>query len=85
MIVNQSAPRETVAETIARFNREMNNPELMAARLEEVRQRVAVYERQFGIPSADIHAAIDRGELIETWEVCGWIMDYESLLRVEER
>jgi hypothetical protein len=82
---SEAKPRQTVAEIIARLEREANDPILVAARLQELRDRVAAYERQFGLPSSEIHAAIDRGDLIETWEVCGWIMDYESLLRAESR
>ncbi|MBA3413826.1 MAG: hypothetical protein H0U10_01190 [Chloroflexia bacterium] len=83
MVTKRSESKETVEQTVARLYREMADPVLMAARLEEVRNRVAAYEREFGIPSSDIHAAIDRGDLVETWEVCGWIFDYESLLEDE--
>ncbi len=83
MVTKRSESKETVEETVARLYREMADPVLMAARLEQLRSRVAAYEREFGLPSADIHAAIDRGDLIETNEVCSWIMDYESLVRAE--
>lgn len=85
MALKRTAPKETVEETVARLYRELNDPVLMAARLEELGDRVAAYERQFGMPSSEIHAAIDRGDLVETLEVCKWIMDYESLLRAESR
>jgi len=79
----EAKPRETVAELVARLEREANDPVQMAARLQALRDRVAACERQFGLPSSEIHAAIDRGDLIETWEVCRWIMEYESLLRAD--
>ncbi len=85
MVTKRSEAKETVEQTVARLSREMADPVLMAARFEQLRNRVAAYEREFGLPSADIHGAIDRGDLVETWEVCKWIMDYESLLRAETR
>lgn len=49
----------------------------------EVETRVRAYEARFGLPSSEIHAAIDRGDLVETWEVCRWIIAYESLVGAE--
>lgn len=84
MAIQRSAQRETVAEMIARAEREANDPVLVAARLQELRDRVAAYEREFGMPSTEIHAAIDRGDLIETNEVCSWILAYHRLVRVDQ-
>jgi hypothetical protein len=50
-----------------------------------LRARIAAYERQFGLPSSKIHAAINAGSLQETREVCDWIMDYELLERVQSQ
>lgn len=44
--------------------------------------RVQAMEHQHGIASADIHAAIEAGEIRETLDVCNWIMDYEILKRL---
>ncbi|HET9661464.1 MAG TPA: hypothetical protein VFP05_14095 [Thermomicrobiales bacterium] len=41
--------------------------------------RVLAYEAQFGIPSSEIHEAIDDGRLRETFDVTKWIMDFEML------
>jgi hypothetical protein len=46
----------------------------------ELRRRVLDYEEQFGIPSSEIHEAIDDGRLKETIEVTHWIFDYEMLI-----
>lgn len=46
-----------------------------------LRSRVLAYEEQFGIPSSDVHEAIDDGRLQETLEVCKWIIDFERLTR----
>jgi hypothetical protein len=50
--------------------------------LESVREleaRVLAYEQQFGIPSSEVHEAIDSGRLQETLEVCNWLIDIEVL------
>ena len=44
-----------------------------------LRSRVLAYEEQFGIPSSDVHDAIEDGRLQETLEVCEWIIDFERL------
>lgn len=44
-----------------------------------LRRRVRAYEEQFGIPSDEVHEAIEDGRLQETLEVCDWIMDIELL------
>ncbi len=58
---------------------------LLAAdeRRAELEARVKGYERQFGIGSDSIHAAIERGDLKETHEVCRWIIDYDLLRRTQ--
>jgi hypothetical protein len=47
--------------------------------LAALRSRVLAYEEQFGIPSSEVHEAIEDGRLQETLEVCDWIMDIEIL------
>jgi hypothetical protein len=36
-------------------------------------------------PSADTHAAIDQGDLVETFDVCRWMFAADSLVRAESR
>ena len=81
--INPFDPSVPIEDRVAELLRNMDDPEVVAASMQRLRERVAAYERQYGIPSAEVHAAIDRGDLIETWEVCGWIFDYESLVRAE--
>lgn len=50
---------------------------------EELRQIVASYEARFGLSSADIHEAIEAGELDEDRDVGDWIFQYSLLCRVE--
>lgn len=51
--------------------------------LERLRARVEGFERRYGIPSAEVHAAIEAGRLRETDEVCDWILD-DELVRAAE-
>ncbi len=52
-----------------------------ARTVEQLRGRVYACEVKFNVRSSDIHQAIDSGELVETSEVCRWIMDYDMLVR----
>ncbi len=47
----------------------------------ELATQIKMYETKYGIKSRSIHAAIERGHLRETQEVCRWIMDYDLLKR----
>ena len=48
----------------------------------ELRARLSDYERRFGISTADVHAAIDRGDLHESHDVCRWLIDADLLARI---
>ena len=50
-------------------------------RRSELERRIKAYESRYGIKSRSVHAAIDRGDLKETHDVCRWIMDYDLLRR----
>lgn len=71
--------RQNPEELAAALLRERETLLEQQAEIVALQARVAAYEQKFGIPSAWIHDAIDRGELIETLEVCDWIMDVEQL------
>lgn len=47
----------------------------------DIESRVKRYEARYGIASAAVHAAIDRGELTEDQDVCRWLIDYDRLKR----
>lgn len=53
----------------------------IAHQQDALRQRIRAYEDRCQIRSDEVHAAIDSGRLVETEEVCDWIMDYELLQR----
>lgn len=49
--------------------------------LRQIMVRVQAMEARYRIASADIHDAIEAGTILETFDVCNWIMDYEILKR----
>ncbi len=49
----------------------------------ELEAQVLAYEKKYGIPTSDVHDAIEDGRLIETEEVCDWILDSEMLARAK--
>ena len=55
--------------------------QISRARRGAIAERVKQYEAKYGIKSRSIHAAINRGQLKETHEICRWIMDYDLLRR----
>lgn len=69
---------------IAKIEAQLLDHEEQLRNVERLRERVRKYEQQFGIASADIHRAIDEGRLRETQDVCDWIIDYDSLVRIGE-
>ena len=48
-----------------------------------LRLRIAANEARFGIASSELHQAIDDGRIVETSEVCDWLIDIELLTRIE--
>jgi predicted transcriptional regulator len=49
----------------------------------ELEAQVLAYEQKYGMPTSEVHDAIEDGRLVETEEVCDWILDSEMLERVK--
>ena len=78
-ILRTSETAQQIAEHLAgRYDSESQT-----RKLEELRQIVASNEARFGVPSEDIHEAIEAGLLDEDREVGDWIFHYSLLCRVE--
>lgn len=80
--------KATTTETEARIEQLLAQREDAAAQermREETRRSVQQFEAKYGISSEQIHQAIDDGSLIETFEVCRWIIEYNLLARAEPR
>ena len=45
----------------------------------ELEAQVLAYEQKYGMPTSEVHDAIEDGRLIETLEVCEWLMDADML------
>lgn len=82
MVANTSIDQR-VAQLLARLDRESRDEALMRERESDIRERVAAYEAKYGIPSSEIHEAIDDGRLVDSHEVGLWIMDREILERID--
>jgi len=78
-MVTKLTPRERADAMIARFEAQLASPG--AAEAHDARRRAFVErcEAKYGIPSSEIHQAIDDGRLIESKEVCDWIFAHEVL------
>jgi hypothetical protein len=61
------------------------DPETQERLLQETRQSVERLEAKHGLPFQRIHQAIDEGTLVETFEICRWIFQYNWLHRAETR
>ncbi|MFT4040786.1 MAG: hypothetical protein QM692_21575 [Thermomicrobiales bacterium] len=72
---------ETVEAALAQVERWMQQSDESqpGATLHDLKLRVEAYERQFGMRSEDVGAAIDAGLLIEDLDVCNWLMDFDEL------
>lgn len=79
VLTNPTAP--TAKELADQLLAEREVIERYVEQVNALRSRVLAYEEQFGIPSSEVHEAIDDGRLQETLEVCKWIIDSERLAR----
>ena len=69
------------AATIAAIEHDLAVLRRVSSRRDELRARLAAFEAKVGIPTSDLHSAIDDGRLIESAEVVDWIMADEILRR----
>ncbi len=73
-----------VSRLTAEILRQLHDEEAQAQTLDLIRARVEQYEADYQLDSAEIHEAIRTGRLVETHQVCQWLMDYHVLLRAGE-
>ena len=78
-MVTRLTPKERADATIARWEAQLASPVVTDMFEAEDRAFVAFCEAKYGIPSSEIHQAIDDGRLIESKEVCDWIFAHEIL------
>jgi hypothetical protein len=64
---------------------QLNDDAFQAAFLADRLHRVESCEKKYGLRSEDVGEAINAGHLVETHEVCQWLLDYKMLLRLGAR
>lgn len=45
-------------------------------------ERIAVYEKQYEMTSDEMREKLKSGEIVETFEICKWLMDLKVLRRL---
>jgi hypothetical protein len=76
MLQDQSRRTERIRQIKAELNRQ-RHPEVQRQFAEERREAIAGFEARYGIPSDQIHQAIEDGRLVETFEVNQWLHLWE--------
>ncbi len=72
---------QIVADLLAQRPKVADNAEA----LKELRELLKQYEDRYNLPSNQLHAALETGELAETLDVCDWLIHYSIFLRVQSR
>lgn len=76
MLEDQTRMTERIRQIKAELRRQ-RDPEVQRRFAEERRQAIAAFEQRYGIPSEQIHQAIEDGRLKETFEVNQWLHLWE--------
>jgi len=76
MLQDQTRSTERIRQIKAELRRQ-RDPEVQRRFAEERRQAIAAFEQRYGIPSEQIHQAIEEGRLKETFEVNQWLHLWE--------
>lgn len=86
MALTVQSPTATEAERrTAELLAQLDDDSFQDALLADLLQRVEAFEQQYGMPSDSVNQAIDMGLLVESHEVCQWLLDYKMLLRLGVR
>jgi hypothetical protein len=80
MLQDQTQSTELKAEL-----RRQRNPEVQRQFAEERRAAIAAFEARYGIPSDQIHQAIEEERLVETFEVKQWLHLWEIELHARRK
>ncbi len=76
MLQDQTRSTERIRQIKAELRRQCD-PEVQRQFADERRQAIAAFEQRYGIPSEQIHQAIEEGRLKETFEVNQWLHLWE--------
>jgi hypothetical protein len=71
-----------VAETIRLLEAQRNDPAYMLDQMHQLFHRIRAGELEYGVSWKEAHAAVRSGQVYETFEVCSWLFDIDSLERM---
>lgn len=84
-ITIQPSTAAEAAQRAAKILEQLNDEAFQAAFLADLVQRVEACEQEYRLRSEDVGPAINAGQLVETHEVCQWLLDYKLLVRLGAR
>ena len=62
-----------------RLREQMNDPAVILAGMQALFRRIHAGEVEYGVPWYEAHQAVRSGRIYETFEVCSWLLDINSL------
>jgi hypothetical protein len=68
-----------VAEQMHQLEAQRDDPAFQLELIHDLFRRVHVGEVEYGVPWYEAHAAVRSGKIYETFEVCVWLFDINSL------
>jgi len=72
-----------VQDTVARLQLQDEAIHYFQSSAVEIERMIAHFESQYGVLSSQVHDEIEQGRLVESEDVCDWIMNYELLQRIK--
>lgn len=73
---------EKVAIQLRRLEEQANDPAYLLDQMHKLFHRIHAGEVEYGVPWYEAHAAVKSGQIYETFEVCSWLIDINSLKRM---
>jgi len=81
----QSPTAAEAEQRAAKLLEQLDDNEFQDAFFADLVQRVASLEQRYELRSEDVGQAINSGLIVESHEVCQWLLDYKMLLRLGAR
>lgn len=75
--------RRSPSEIMEALREQANDRRHQVDLIESKRALIREMEKTYGIPSHEVHEAIDDGRLSETFEITKWLMAIDLLARIE--
>ena len=78
-----TAPNTSALEQATEIKQKQQIIKEYICTVQQLADRIALGEQQFGVPYTEAHQAIDDGRIEETVEVCSWLIDIDRFERLE--